>query len=149
MVVLAALVLLSVPPACSDNFVPELGPPLTDRCRNRDSNPDQTVSFDRDILEGIFKTNKTCVPCHDPKGEAPYGFQQGGLNLTSWSSTMAGGANSAADIVVPGEPCGSRLLQKVGATPPSGSRMPLIGPPLSVTQVMLIHDWIAEGALDN
>ena len=90
-----------------------------------------------------------CLPCHDPKGDSPQGYQTGGLDLTSHATLMAGGVNSAADIVVPGEPCASRLLQKVGPTPPSGSRMPLVGNPLTTELQQKIHDWIAEGAQDN
>lgn len=136
-------------PACIDGFEPDLGQPLTEKCRNRDTNPDVDVSFAKDILTGIFKGPGMCVPCHDPKGEAPQGFQTGGLDLTSYGGLMAGGVNSAADIAIAGEPCSSRLLQKVGASPPSGSRMPLVGNPLTAAQQALIHDWIAEGAMDN
>jgi hypothetical protein len=41
-------------------------------------------------------------------------------------------------------------VQKLESTPPFGSRMPLDGPPyLEDAEVLLIRDWIAEGALDN
>ena len=134
---------------CVDNFAPDIGPQVLDKCRNRDSDPDVEVSFKDDILKGIIKGVGMCVPCHDPDGKTPQGYQVGGLNLTSHGSLMAGGVNSAADIVIPGEPCNSRLLQKVGASPPSGSRMPLVGNPLSAKHQQLIADWIAEGALNN
>jgi hypothetical protein len=42
------------------------------------------------------------------------------------------------------------LIQKLGAGPPFGSRMPLNGPPFwNSDELKLLHDWIAEGASDN
>ena len=53
-------------------------------------------------------------------------------------------------IVVPGDPCRSIILHKLSATPPFGARMPLDGPAyLSTEELLLVHDWIAEGAEDN
>ena len=60
------------------------------------------------------------------------------------------GANSAATIVVPGAPCESVLYLKLSAAPPSGARMPANGPPFFTTdELTLVHDWIAEGGLEN
>ncbi len=134
---------------CIDGFEPELGQQLVERCRDRDSDPKTDISFEDDIRKPIFEDKMTCLPCHDPTGKDPRGWQLGGLDLRTFDSLMAGGVNSAADIVVPGKPCSSRLLQKVGAAPPSGSRMPLTGNPLTAAQVQAIHDWIFEGARDN
>jgi hypothetical protein len=55
-----------------------------------------------------------------------------------------------AMIIVPGQPCESVLLQKVGEGPPYGARMPLNGPTyLEDEDLEVISDWIFEGARDN
>ena len=134
---------------CIDGFDPDLGGELGNKCRERDSDPQTDVSFTNDILLRVFAGDGMCLPCHDPSSDAPQGYQDGGLDLTSHGKLMAGGANSAADIVIPGQPCSSRLFQKLGPAPPSGSPMPLELPPLSTKHLNLIHDWIAEGAKNN
>ena len=70
-----------------------------------------------------------CPKCHTPGGATPQGLSVGGLDLESFETLRAGGVRSGAEIVVPGQPCTSVLLQKVGAGPPFGARMPLDGPP--------------------
>jgi hypothetical protein len=46
---------------------------------------------------------------------------------------------------VPGDAANSLLIQKLGATPPCGMRMP-IGAPLSDEQMAQITQWIDLGA---
>jgi hypothetical protein len=49
--------------------------------------------------------------------------------------------------VIPGDPLGSGLFDKVNCDPPLlGERMPLDGATLTLEQQALIHDWIAQGA---
>ena len=50
---------------------------------------------------------------------------------------------------MPGDACGSILVQKLGDAPPFGARMPLEGPALGAPEIQLIVDWIVEGADDN
>lgn len=145
---LVALPLLALT-GCVSDFAPDLGPPMGNQCRDRDSDPDSDVEFATDILDGVFRSSGMCLPCHDAKAAQPDGYLDSGLDLSGHSKLMAGGANSAGDIVIPGQPCSSWLFLKLGAGPPSGSRMPLKMPPLAPDQLMLIHDWISEGAKDN
>lgn len=145
----SALLVCGALAGCIDGFEPDLGQRQLASCRDRDSDPDTDVSFAKDIMLGIFRGPAECLPCHDPNSNKPLGYQTGGLDLTSHSTLMAGGTNSATDIVLPGQPCSSRLVQKVGSSPPSGSRMPLAGAALSDAQVQLLADWIVEGAKDN
>ena len=136
---------------------PDVGPPVRDICQNEDSEPDNDVSFSRDIATGIFAdpgadcpSCRGCRDCHAPDGSTPLGFEVSGLNLSSFGDLLAGGVVSGGDIVIPGQPCDSVLLQKVSSGPPFGSRMPLDGPPfLDAQQRQLLADWIAEGARDN
>ncbi len=137
--------------SCLDDLAPDVGAPLQERCTNEDTDPTTSVSFERDLLQGIFlREAGGCVSCHSPSADNPIGLQVGGLDLTSYLGLRKGGASSGAGVVVPGQPCGSVLVQKVGPGPPFGSRMPMNGPPfLTPDELRLIHDWIAEGALDN
>ena len=130
---------------------PDVGPRRAASCRNEDGNPVRRVSFREDV-QPIFRGEDGPVGCrcHLPSEPDPIGFEIGGLDLSTFSSLLAGGTNSGSDIVVPGEPCRSILFLKMGPTPPFGSRMPFDGPPvLDPARRQLIADWIAEGADDN
>lgn len=52
-------------------------------------------------------------------------------------------------IIVAGNAAASNLYLKTTSTPPFGSRMPLTGGLLSISEQNLIRDWINDGALDN
>lgn len=149
---LAAGLLLAATAAPSGcDLEPDVGPPIHAVCANVDSDPTTDVSFETDILRGIFMRAQTgCAECHDPASPTPVGVEIGGLTLTSFATLTTGGNNSAATIVVPGDPCSSVLLQKVKPGPPFGGRMPRNAPPfLSTDELNLINDWIVEGARDN
>ncbi|MGM0575960.1 MAG: hypothetical protein ACQEXJ_09550 [Myxococcota bacterium] len=131
---------------------PDVGSPIQARCSNEDSDPDTSVSFREDLLEGIFLRMSAggCARCHTPEGADPIGITVAALDLSDFESLMEGGVNSGTDIVVAGQPCDSVLYQKLTPSVPFGSRMPLDGPPfLSDVELSLVHDWIAEGARDN
>jgi hypothetical protein len=134
--------------SCLGALEPEVGDLLEQPCVDEDSRPGVDVSFEHDLLDGVFVDPPgSCLSCHDPGGENSVGYDVGGLDLTSHAGLTAGGVNSAADIAVPGEPCGSVLYEKLGPSPPFGGRMPLSGPPfLDETTAQLVADWIAEGA---
>jgi Planctomycete cytochrome C len=130
---------------CLDPFAPEVGPPQRPVCTNEDSNPDHDVVFATDVLENVLK--KDCGFCHNPDGATPIGIMIGGLDMSSFAALRRGGANSQRAIIVPGKPCDSILIKKVLEGPPFGARMPLNGPPyLSVPDIDILRDWIAEGA---
>jgi hypothetical protein len=134
---------------CTD-LVPDVGPPLTGACDPADSDPGVAVSFAHDIRP-IFERPRGMAgcSCHTPTNGLPSGIEQSGLDLGSIHALRQGGRNSGTDIVVPGDPCASVLVQKLESTPPFGSRMPLDGPPyLEDTEILLIRDWIAEGATE-
>jgi hypothetical protein len=112
-------------------------------CDNRDSDPLTVVSFSANIRPLMNRTPGGCAPCH-------LGRATSGGDWSSYQSLRRGGTNSGARIVVTGEPCSSIFFQKLGRTPPFGSRMPLNGPPyFSAEERQLVHDWIAEGAQNN
>ncbi len=150
----ACLVLaLSSGYGCIESFEPDVGPLQKENCFNEDSNPDVDVSFSQDIMATFFDGKENiygCNACHDPVGMTPTGFEASGLDLSTYAATRAGGDRSGTAIVIPGRPCDSFLLLKTFAGPPVGGRMPLNGAPfLTAEETQLLHDWIAEGALDN
>lgn len=112
-------------------------------CDNSDSDPVTSVSFALQIRPLLTRSPGGCAPCH-------LGRITSGLDLSSYQALRRGGLNSGDQMVVAEEPCNSILLQKVGATPPFGSRMPLNGPPYySAEELRLLRDWVAEGAANN
>lgn len=143
------LVLLAT--GCLDAIGPDVGPLATSTndgstgCRG-DSNPSLAISFDVDILSGVFRRGG-CVSCHSSDGA---GLRQSGLDLRSYTTLRTGGGRSGAAIVIDHDPCASILVQKIEPGPPFGRRMPYNGPPyLSATDIQLVRDWISEGARDN
>ncbi len=105
--------------------------------------PGVTVSFANDVRPLMLRSPGGCTPCH-------LGRITSGLDLSSYDSMRRGGTNSGSNIIIAGKPCESILPKKLGPVPPFGSRMPFNGPPYwSTAELQLLHDWIAEGALDN
>ncbi len=96
------------------------------------------------VIQSIWQAN--CSGCHLDGGSS------GGLNLDSPGSDLALiDIPSAQDgnfiRVLPGDPLASLLFLKLNCDNPGlGSRMPLGGSNLSLTQQALIFDWIEAGA---
>ncbi|MFQ5641359.1 MAG: hypothetical protein ACE5IR_25550 [bacterium] len=122
--------------------------------------PEGTAEGYATQIQPIFDTN--CTRCHSPGGIGfiqTGGNQDNGLDLTrgnSYNKIVSQPTFELPDTapvmrVLPGDPDGSYLIQKISsASPKSGSRMPLDGPPfLSQNAIQLIRDWIEEGAPDN
>jgi mono/diheme cytochrome c family protein len=91
-------------------------------------------SFVNDILP-IFEAK--CTMCHGTLG---------GWDGTSFEAVMTTGDN--APVVIPGDPDGSLLGQKIVGTQEEGGIMPP-GGKLPADEIQLILDWIAAGAPDN
>jgi len=126
-----------VPP---DAGMSDGGPQTTGKCG--DSNPGAAVSFSHDVRPLTTRSPGGCG-CHQASTTS-------GFNLGSYESLRRGGMISGTHIIVPGDPCASILVQKLGLAPPFGSRMPYNGPPyFSATELQLVRDWIAEGAQNN
>ena len=109
-----------------------------------------TVTFSTQIQQQIF--NPACIACHTDEGRTP----SSGLNLKTGVSianlvNVASVGKVGATRVVPGNPSGSYLIQKLeGAPDIIGARMPRNGPPfLTTEQIALIRQWIQNGAPNN
>jgi len=137
--------------ACIADLEPEVGELRTGICEPEDSDPEHDVSFMEDLLPLIERPGgEGGCSCHTPKSARPIGIELAGLNLGSPEALLRGGKMSGDQIVVPGDPCSSIIVQKVSSAPPFGARMPTSGPPyLSPAERNLLADWIAEGAHDN
>ena len=111
-----------------------------------------------EIYAELFPAGTTaqCNYCHD---RPPNDISNGKLNMghtradayaalvgPSSASAKCGGGRS---LVVPGDPSGSLLYQKLGTAPPCGDRMPQGGSPLTDAQLEMVRSWIAAGAKND
>ncbi|MGZ4973383.1 MAG: DUF1549 domain-containing protein, partial [Limisphaerales bacterium] len=98
----------------------------------------RTVSYYREVRP-ILQAN--CQGCHQPAKK------KGGYVMTDFKQLLAGGDSEGA-AVVPSNPDKSSILKMV--TPKDGEvRMPKGKTPLTDTDVTTIHNWIAQGAVDD
>jgi hypothetical protein len=132
--------------ACFDE--PDVGAPLAGGCVAGDSDETKSVSYGLDVQPLFDRSGmEGGCGCHNSGG---VGVQLSGFDMSSLPTMRRGGSTSGAKIIVPGDPCGSVLVQKLSASPAVGARMPLSGPPFwTEEERQLIHDWIAEGAKAN
>jgi WD40 repeat protein len=97
---------------------------------------DAPPNFEEHVLP-VFR--EKCCACHNPDQ------QKGGLDLSNWGQTMAGG--SSGEVIAPGDPDGSYLLMLV--THASEPKMPPESDKLPDPALALIRDWIAGGAIER
>jgi hypothetical protein len=95
--------------------------------------PTAAVSFSHEVLP-IF--THACVKCHQGDA-APHS-----LVLTSYAEVMAGSENG--DVIVPGDPGSSMLIEKI-----TTGKMPKNNPHLLPAQIRTIYAWVKEGAPNN
>ncbi|MEY4966471.1 MAG: hypothetical protein RL274_2054 [Pseudomonadota bacterium] len=93
------------------------------------------VDFNRDIRP-IF--NSSCIACHG-------GVKQAGNVSFSYREQVLGKGKSGRPTVVPGSPRASELMARVTSNDPE-TRMPLHAPPLKPEQIVLLRQWIQQGA---
>lgn len=141
---------LSISLLAACGFEPDVGGLLAGQCTGEDSNPDVDISY-MDVIRPMFDRPASeggCGnSCHSPGG---VGVMLSGFDMSSMPALRRGGQASGGKIVVPGKPCESVLLQKVGPAPATGARMPLSGPPFfDEDDLQKLSDWIAEGAKEN
>jgi len=110
--------------------------------------PAQPVSFATQILPLL--TTCTGSSCHDDSGP------QQGLDLSptvAHASLVGVGSRECptTQLVDPGDPHASYFLFKLRGNGPcmTGTRMPRGAPALTLAQLVLVRDWIANGAPNN
>jgi hypothetical protein len=143
----AIAVVLALSPACNQ-FEPEVGDLLAP-CVDADSDPNTTVSFKdqiRPIINGDVAGPRPCANCHYHSRGTQQGLAATGFDLETLGLLRKGGVNTADDILVPGKPCSSAIVEKIRGTYHIGVRMPKDGPYWSPAQAQLMIDWVFEGA---
>ena len=132
-------------PACS-LVDPEVG----DRLLACSDVPVETRPIDfkteiRPLLDGARPPTKGCKNCHYPGVGTQEGFLETGFDAHAFKTLRNGGRFSGTNILVPGKPCSSIIVQKLRGSAP-GPRMPKDGPFWGPKEIQLVMDWIAQGA---
>jgi hypothetical protein len=127
-----ALVLLAAS-ACSPT-VGDVAPP---------TDAGTPVVFARDIRPLIAAS---CSKCHYPNEQMHIGFDVTRLDLSTLGGLRRGGVDTRLNIVIPYDPDGSAVVQKLRGTFVIGQRMPRDGPYWSESNIELVERWIAQGA---
>lgn len=134
--------LLAAPDAADTDALPT-DDSVTVNPRCADGDPMVDVTFSGDIGPLLARSPGSCTGCHGNSAT-------GGFVVLTYEALRRGGQVSGTDIIIPGKPCESLLLLKLGPATPFGARMPYSGPPYySSADLALLRDWIAEGAHDN
>jgi hypothetical protein len=117
--------------------------------------PNLQVSFSN-IQQNIFNTadssgRPACVSCHN----ARFAVFNGGLNLepaSAYSNLVNAPSRDkrGAVRIIPGDPDNSYVIHKLEGGPNIvGVRMPNGGPYLTSGQILVIRQWIKEGAKND
>lgn len=102
------------------------------------------VSYLNDI-QPIFNSSCAGSGCHINTTNF-----SNGVNLTNYNSVMNSvGAAYGTNIVMPGEPDQSPIVDKIEPNPENGVRMPSTGEYLTTEEIETIKAWIEGGAEDN
>ena len=94
------------------------------------------ICFESQILP-ILNSNCAVPGCHNAQSA------EEGIVLESYASLMG------SDIVEPNNPVGSKLIKFITENDPDKIMPPPPRPALSTSQIALISQWIAEGALNT
>ncbi len=101
--------------------------------------PPASLTF-QDFVGPLLSSKCTNGACHGSTSG------QSGFSILSFNSVTAGGNNSGGKGIVAGDTTASVVFQKIGDTPPFGSRMPLTGGFLPASTIDSIAMWILAGA---
>jgi len=99
------------------------------------------ISYKEDIVP-IFRGR--CFSCHQPGGE---GFEQSGLDLTTYQGLMKG--TKFGPMVIAGNPDASNLMWLLDWRATPALRMPHGKKQLSTCDRDTLRTWILQGAKDN
>jgi hypothetical protein len=107
------------------------------------------VSFARDIRPLFAAADATpggCRPCHYAGDTGAVGVMVSQFDMTTLGTLRKGGTTSGSNIIVPGRPDQSALVQKLEGTA-VGARMPRGRALWSTADIAKVRQWIDEGAM--
>lgn len=108
-----------------------------------DPEPDRLVSFSEDISP-ILGGSCATSGCHSA------GSQQSGVDLSSYDAALNSvGIQYDTEVINPGNPDESPLVDKIEENPEFGVRMPKDRGALSPANIDSIRAWIEDGAPNN
>jgi len=105
-----------------------------------------TVSYAHDIVPLFTAAGCTAATCHTGP------FPSNNYDLRAYATTFGPGLFAKSlklCEIVPGNPDASFLVEKLGAAPRIGVRMPDARTPLTDAQINQVRTWILEGAYDD
>lgn len=104
---------------------------------------DRAVSFSQDISP-IFTGTCAGSACHSA------GNQESGVDLSSYDAALNSVGNQyGTEVINPGNPDNSPLVDKIEENPEFGTRMPQGLGPLNQADIDSIRAWIEDGAPNN
>jgi mono/diheme cytochrome c family protein len=101
----------------------------------------QEISFKNQLQPVV---NKHCAECHTGGGP---GAEKSGFAVDSYQSLLKG--TKYGPVVVPGSSVSSSLYRLVAGKVDPSIRMPHGKEKLSAAEIVLIEQWIDQGAKDN
>ena len=96
---------------------------------------DPNICFERDVLP-IFQSNCAKSGCHD--GDS----RKAGYKLDTYQDIVKKG-------IVPGNPAASKIWESISMKIFDVEVMPINAPALTASQLSVIRQWIATGAIDS
>ena len=105
---------------------------------NQNGNNGDSLTWVSDILPQIIEPN--CVQCHGPA------LAQNGLDFVQFDQWIDGISFSGNPYVVAGQPDQSELIWRLEGTN-NLSRMPQGQAPLTLSEIEMVRQWIAQGAV--
>jgi hypothetical protein len=122
--------------------------PLDDPARFLDGGTASTASCEVDVESEILATRCAGSVCHSATEQKAAGLDLVSPGVAERVANIASASEECGGsmLVVPGDPGGSLLYQKLGEAPPCGSRMPLAQEPLSEDETDCVRGWIQEMA---
>jgi Big-like domain-containing protein len=101
-----------------------------------------------EIQSNVFTPDCATSGCHIGGG-APQGLQLDAANSYASMVGVASNQDAAIELVNPGNPDNSYLIQKLEGTAATGAQMPLNAAALPQADIDVIRQWISDGAIDD
>lgn len=124
--------------ACAGN-----GDGLDQNGRPGDGGSSALTATLQSIQENVF--TPICTACH-VGASAPRGLRLDATNSYNLLVGIPSAEVPSIQRVKPGDPDNSYLVQKIEGHAAVGAQMPLGGPPLPQATILVIRQWITEGA---